>query len=260
MMMDKKTLLENGILEQYILGETDREITLQIEALITKDASVKAALNALEENFETLGLENAIAPPLPLKTKVLAYAKGTETETANVVKLKTPNYYTIAAASIAALFIVGTFLMYNKLSTVNKQLQIVEQENTTLETTISTLNKSLETDKALYATLVHPETKQYILNNSKNAPQTKVVSYVNHDTKSVVVNTQRLPKLDEAYDYQMWADVEGEMISMGVLPKSEPLTAVTYIDHAESLNITIEPAGGNDHATVENLVTNVYLK
>ena len=86
------------------------------------------------------------------------------------------------------------------------------------------------------------------------------MSYVNHKIKSVVINTERLPKLDPDHDYQMWADVEGEMIDMGVISKDKTLMAIAYIDHAESLNITIEPAGGNDHPTVSRLVTNVYLR
>jgi hypothetical protein len=69
-----------------------------------------------------------------------------------------------------------------------------------------------------------------------------------------------LPDLDAEHDYQMWADVEGEMIDMGVISKSKTLMAMAYIDHAESLNITIEPAGGNDHPTVARLVTNVHLR
>tara|TARA_R110000868_G_scaffold379114_6_gene644835 strand:- start:10 stop:186 length:177 start_codon:yes stop_codon:yes gene_type:complete len=58
----------------------------------------------------------------------------------------------------------------------------------------------------------------------------------------------------------MWADVEGEMINMGVIGKQNQLLAMDYIDNAESLNVTIEPAGGNDHPTVSNLITNVYLR
>ncbi len=74
-----------------------------------------------------------------------------------------------------------------------------------------------------------------------------------------VINTKKLPQLDADHDYQMWADVDGEMIDMGVIPKNKELIAMTYINNAESLNITIEPAGGNDHPTVERLISNVYL-
>ena len=108
--------------------------------------------------------------------------------------------------------------------------------------------------------IVNPDTEQYILKGNASIPEAKIVSYVNHKMKSVVINTEGLPELDADHDYQMWADVEGEMINMGVISKNKNLMAMTNIDHAESLNITIEPAGGNDHPTVARLVTNVYLR
>ena len=77
--------------------------------------------------------------------------------------------------------------------------------------------------------------------------------------KKVMVNTSQLSELDAQHDYQMWADVEGEMINMGVINTEEPLIAMTYIEDAESLNVTIEPKGGSDHPTVSRLITNVYL-
>ncbi len=82
---------------------------------------------------------------------------------------------------------------------------------------------------------------------------------MNHKDKSVWVNPQSLPPLSEEETYQMWADVDGEMINMGLLPTDKELIALTYIDRAASLNITIEPKGGNDHPTVERLISNVYL-
>ena len=57
----------------------------------------------------------------------------------------------------------------------------------------------------------------------------------------------------------MWSDVEGEMIDMGLLDSNRNLIELKYIDAAESLNITIEPAGGNDHPTVADLVSYVTL-
>jgi hypothetical protein len=46
----------------------------------------------------------------------------------------------------------------------------------------------------------------------------RAVAYVNHKAQSVVVNPQALPTLSEEETYQMWADLDGEMISMGVAP------------------------------------------
>ncbi len=263
MMMDKKSLLENGLLEQYLLGELNANQSEQIEHLLAYDAELKAHSNLLEQDFESIGLENAIAPPAEVKSQLLEHITASKPHTTKVVELNktdTSKFYFGVAASIAALLMVGSFWMYSQLNDVKQQLQTVETDNTELNSTIETLNTKLEESNTMYAAIVNPDTEQYILNGNASLPEAKIVSYVNHKTKSVIINTERLPELDADHDYQMWADVEGEMINMGVISKNKNLMAMTYIDHAESLNITIEPAGGNDHPTVARLVTNVYLR
>jgi len=71
--------------------------------------------------------------------------------------------------------------------------------------------------------------------------------------KTVVISTKQLPELDDQHDYQMWADVEGVMINMGIIERNKEMLAMNYIENAESLNITIEPSGGSDHPNVLNL-------
>jgi anti-sigma-K factor RskA len=262
MMMDKKSLLENGLLEQYLLGELNANECDQIEQLIASDGELKAYFDALEKDFETIGLENAITPPPFVKAQLFDNVKSS-THSSKVVQLNTTTntkFYLGLAASVAALLLVGSFWMYNQLNTVKKQLQMVQTNNSELNTVIDHLNKELENNNSLYAAIAHPETEKYILKGNDLSPTAKVISYVNHTTKAVIINAERLTDLDEDHDYQMWADVEGQMINMGVISKDKTLMAMAYIDHAESLNITIEPAGGNDHPTVERLVTNVYLR
>ncbi|WP_282044332.1 anti-sigma factor [Winogradskyella flava] len=261
-MMDKKMLLENGLLAQYVLGELSAQEREQIEQLLASDAELKAHFDQLEADFEQLGQENAITPPALVKSQLLDSIKSSASNDTKVVDLKPKDnskWYLGLAASVAALLLVGSFWMYNQLNDVKQQLQTVESNNTELNTTIEVLNKELQDTNTLYTAIVNPDTEQYILKGNALLPEAKVVSYVNHKTKSVVINTERLPKLDANHDYQMWADVEGEMINMGVISKDKNLMTMAYIDRAESLNITIEPAGGNDHPSVEKLVTNVYL-
>lgn len=260
-MMDKKMLLENGLLEQYVLGELNAKECGKIEQLLASDAELKAYFDQLEADFERLGLDNAIKPPAAVKSQLLNRITSSTNETKVVALAPKSNtkWYLGIAASVAGLLLIGSVWMYNQLNEIKQQLQTVESNNTELNTTIEVLNKELQDTNTFYTSIVNPDTEQYILKGNDLLPDAKVVSYVNHKTKSVVINTERLPKLDDDHDYQMWADVEGEMINMGVISKDKNLMTMAYIDHAESLNITIEPAGGNDHPTVEQLVTNVYL-
>ncbi len=263
MMMDKKSLLENGLLEQYLLGELNANQCEQIEQLLLFDNELKIHCDQLEEDFENIGLENAITPPSVIKSQLLDRIKILHTDAPKVIALNTKNnikIYLGIAASLTALFMVGGFWMYSQLNEVKQQLQTVETYNDELNTTIEALNTELERTNTFYTGIVSPDTEQYILKGNASLPEAKVVSYVNHKSKSVVINTERLPELDADHDYQMWADVKGDMIDMGVISKDKTIMNMAYIDYAESLNITIEPAGGNDHPTVERLVTNVYLR
>ena len=260
-MMDKKTILEKGLLEQYLLGDLDTKESDQIEKLLATDSELKALYSQLEEDFERLGLENSITPPDRVKLELLSAIKE-NSYTTKVVTLETKrnkSWFLGIAASIALILFAGSVWMYMQLNDIKEELQIVENEKLELDQKVNTLNQQFSNELALFKTITHPDTEQLILNGNALMPEGKVISYVNHETKSVVVNTERLPELDDAHDYQMWADVEGEMINMGVISKGSSLMAMNYIDHAESLNITIEPLGGNDHPTVERLVTNVYL-
>jgi anti-sigma-K factor RskA len=263
MMMDKKSLLEHGLMEQYLLGELNSIECERIEVLLTSDTELKEYFDVLDKDFESIGLENAVVPPAEVKSQLLEQIIASKSHTAEVVELHKKNnskfYFGIAASTIA-LLMAGSFWMYSQLNDVKQKLQTVETDNTELNTTIEALNTKLEETNTLYTAIVNPDTEQYILKGNASLPEAKIVSYVNHKTKSVVINTERLPDLDADRDYQMWADVEGEMIDMGVISKNKNLMVMTYIDHAESLNITIEPAGGNDHPTVSRLVTNVYLR
>jgi anti-sigma-K factor RskA len=263
MMMDKKSLIEDGLLEQYMLGELNAEQCEHIEALLVSDAELRAYFEGLELGFENLGLENAIPPPQIVKSQLLAELNSRSNVTPKVAPLdkkSSTTFYLGVAASIAVLLMVGSFWMYSQLNAVKQQLQTVQTNNIELNTTIENLNNELERTNSFYTGIVNPDTEQYVLKGNALAPNAKVISYVNHKSKSVVINTERLPELDADHDYQMWADVDGEMIDMGVISKNKTLMAMAYIDRAASLNITIEPAGGNDHPTVSRLITNVYLQ
>jgi hypothetical protein len=168
--------------------------------------------------------------------------------------------YLKIAAGFAAILCIGLIYMFTQLNTTKKQLEIVEQENTKLNKNIENLNNYLMETNKWYVAINDPDVQKYVLKGNALMPEATVISYVNNIKRSVVVNTKRLPELDDQHDYQMWADVEGEMINMGIIDKTKDMIAMNYIDNAESLNITIEPLGGNDHPTVSQLITNIYLK
>ncbi|WP_394746798.1 anti-sigma factor domain-containing protein [Spongiimicrobium salis] len=260
--MDKNTIKKDGILEQYLLGELSEADSLEIERLLKEDAELRAHYRDLEDNFEQMALENAVMPHHRVKEKLMTAISSKASEKKEPIPLKpkkAPNRSFLVAASLAALLFLSSFWFYTQWQREKDRLQIIEGQTSTLKNKIDGLEKRLNDTEEWYAAINTPNVTQLVLKGNAIAPAATAVAYVNHNEKQVILNAEGLPQLDADHDYQLWADVEGVMINMGVIPKNETMVHMEYIDHAESLNITIEPAGGNDHPTVEQLISNVTL-
>lgn len=257
--MTKEDILTNGLLEQYVLGELNSEQEKYIEQLRVSDTEIASELDNIELSLEQVGLENSITPPIGLKANLLTKLNKDELETTKIPSKNNSKLWLGIAASFVAFLLLTSAWLFTELNTVKEDLRIVGDKNEALEKDLDGLSRNYDDVSKWYAALSNPDAEQYILKGNTLSPNSKIVSFVNHKNKSVVINAEQLSALDDKHDYQMWADVDGEMIDMGIIPKSQKLIAMTYIEDAESLNITIEPAGGNDHPTVERLISNVYL-
>ncbi len=260
--MDRKRIIEEGLLERYALGTlaTDEETEL-IEALLI-DEGLKEQLAEFEAEFEQIGLENAIAPPARVKEQLRKSLEAVSLPAPSSVSKSSSVLQSgrlMVAASMAALFALGAFWLYVQWQTSIEDLNTLQTQTNQLQERLDGLEQQYDTTRERYATINDPKTIPLYLVGNQNSPETRVVAYVNHEDKTVIVNGLGLVALEREKAYQMWADVEGEMINMGLIPVGEEYIPLRYIDKAESLNITVEPAGGSEHPTVQNLITNVYL-
>jgi hypothetical protein len=86
------------------------------------------------------------------------------------------------------------------------------------------------------------------------------VAYWNPERNSCWLDPTQLPPLEKGLQYQVWADVNGEMISIGLIPPdAKQLINLAFLVEAESLNITIEQKGGAEHPDVSMLTVNGLL-
>lgn len=252
MMMDRKKILEEGLLEKYLFDELSIKERQEVGTAIANDEHLKSQYEQLELDFEKMALENAIPPPSTVKKHLMASLEAKEANTAS----KTWLY---AAASLALLFLLSSFWMFNRWQKAERNFESLQNQTTVLQERLNALEENYILTNQRLKTINGPQTIPLILHGNELIPNGRAVAYVNHENKMVVVNAQGLPELPNGNTYQMWSDVDGEMINMGLLPTDEELITLKYIDKAASLNITIEPEGGNDHPTVEKLIAYVTL-
>ncbi len=251
-MMDRKKILNEGLLEKYLLDELNTSDRDSIEHALKTDKELLQKFSELEEDFEKMAFENAIPPPPEVKTKLKE-----QLDTKKVRKLS--NSPLLVAASLGVLFLLSSIWMYTKWQNTRAEFESLQNQTTALQERLNTLEKNYVLTNTRLKTINGPKTIPLVLYSNEAAPNSRAVAYINHESKMVHVNAQGLPVLPKDKTYQMWSDVDGEMVDMGVLKTDEELITLKYIDKAESLNITIEPAGGNDHPTVANLIAYVTL-
>lgn len=252
-MMDKEHIVKEGLLEKFLLNELSSEEAKRVELAISKDIELKNQFLAMEADFERMAFENAIPPPPHVKQK-LQNAVEREGKLIDLPKLSLG-----IAAGLALLFALSTFWMFSKWRTAQRTLDTLQNQTVVMQERLNLLEENYELTNNRLQIINSPNTIPFVLTGNTKAVNSRAVAYVNHNNKLVVVNPRGLPTLPQNKTYQMWSDVDGEMINMGLLPTDKDLVTLKYIEHAESLNITIEPAGGNDHPTVEQLISYVTL-
>ena len=249
----------------YLLGSISEQEARELEKVLYEDAELKQEYQALEAEFELIAFENAVEPAGHVRRKFMSNMGvqptssdiGLNTETQAPASLQSTKL--LVAASLAALFALGSFWLYVQWQGSVDDFKSLEQQTVELQDRLNSLEQKYTSTQERYVSISTPGVIPLYLQGNDISPQSTMIAYINHQNKSVIVNTLGLQPLEADKSYQLWADVDGEMINMGLLPQAEEYIPVRYIDKAESLNITIEPAGGSDHPTVENLISNIYL-
>lgn len=245
-----KTFLDSDILERYLVGDTNEMETLQAERYIAMYPEVRKVYIELQENLETYARLYAVTSPAGLKEKIVTRIRSEKQGRKKFFR------YAVAASIVALMCASTSYFFYN-------QNQSLQEENTMVSNRIKLLEENmhqqLEDVRNQFIVLNNPQTKKYNVSGNRKAKELKAVAYINPVKKLSYINVKKLPNLPENQCFQMWAEVNGEMLNLGILEQAsdnENLMALPYAKNAVGY-ITIEPQGGNEQPTVDNIVANI---
>ncbi len=245
-----KLFLDTDLLEKYLLGTTTAEENLQVERYIAMYPEVRDTYNELQENLEAFAKIYAIKPPKGLKDRILTKIKKGNSNRRKFYR------YAVAASFAAFLFAGSSYFFYNQNRSLQEENAMVTNKIKDLEVV---MREQLEDVRNQFIVLNNPMTKKFNVNGNKKAKELKAVAYINPVKKLSYINVSNLPNLPEDQCFQLWAEVNGEKINLGIIKELDDkskLLALPYAENAVSY-ITIEPRGGNHTPTVENIVANI---
>ncbi|UII80565.1 anti-sigma factor [Flagellimonas sp. CMM7] len=245
-----KIFLDSDILEKYLLGDTSKEENLKAERYITMYPEVREIYNELQDNLEAYAKAYARKTPEGLKEIILHSARKEQVASKKFFR------YAIAASVAIMIFAGSSYFFWNQ----NKNLQ---EENTLVTNQMKSLEENmknqLEDVRNQFIVLNNPDTKRYNVRGKMEAKELKAVAYINPVKKLSYINVSNVPNLPENKCFQMWAEVNGELVNLGVIKQFDDKNKLLAIPYAKNAigYITIEPEGGNTSPTVQNIVANI---
>ncbi|WP_419212326.1 anti-sigma factor domain-containing protein [Maribacter sp. X9] len=245
-----KIFLDSDLLEKYLLGTTTELETLQCERYIAMYPEVQETYDELQENLEVFAKLHSIKAPQGLKDKIHARIKSERSGRKRFFS------YAIAASITAIMFAGISYFFWNQNQSLQEENSVVSNKIKLLE---ENMKEQLEDVRNQFIVLNNPQTKKYNVKGNQKAKDLKAVAYINPVKKLSYINVSKLPHIPESQCFQMWAEVNGKMINLGIIEEAgdqQKLMALPYADNAVGY-ITIEPVGGNELPTLDNIVANI---
>lgn len=250
-MKDKiKKFLESDLLEKYLLGATTDLEAMQVERYIAMYPEVRDTYNELQDNLEVFAKLHAIEAPKGLKDKIQSRLKAERSGRKKFFR------YAIAASITAIMFAGISTFFWNQNQSLQQENSVVSNKIKLLE---ENMKEQLEDVRNQFIVLNNPQTKKYNVKGNQKAKDLKAVAYINPVKKLSYINVSKLPHIPESQCFQMWAEVNGKMINLGIIEEAgdqQKLMALPYAENAVGY-ITIEQKGGNHAPSLKNIVANI---
>jgi anti-sigma-K factor RskA len=249
--MDIKSFISSGILEAYILGECSPTEQRDVERMMAQHPEVRAELEQLEIQMESVAKQLAVQPSDGLRQRVL---DRVHTEAQTPIKPPTPTSglggglnLGFLALALSGLLGLGYFWFQNR----NAQAQIAQQTSSLRaceerETRMQTMERQI-------VLLNSASTRRFeILPLAEGATARAATVFKDPQTGSCLLSIAGMDTAPAGKSFQLWALVNGTPVSMGVLDTLNDKTQFRELacrDDAQAYAISIEVAGGSPNPT-----------
>ena len=248
--MDIKSYISSGIIELYVMGMCSNEEEKELEMLRCQHPELNAAIIQYETELEASMQKNSTLPANIVDERILQSLDSLQAPVIYInrnTNNKRTKWLNIAAAAILLLLISSYFnySLYSKNKQQEKNLQSTTPGITTLPVSdYAVLNNPKITPIAMYGVGTHAICR--------------CTMFWDKSTGKMYIMIHHLPKSSSAKDYQLWAEVDGKPVSIGIINdeiRGRFIEMPNVPTGAIAFTVTLENAGG----TAQPTVTETYL-
>ncbi len=254
--MNGKDYISSGIVEQYVLGLCTLVEKAELELLRKTDAALDEAIIQFEIQFENEMMSNASLPDAATDNKILTAIdslKYIPVLPINSFKEKTNTYKWLRPVAAAVILLLSSSVVFNYILYSKNKKQ--EQELTSRNNN----NVPLTLPVTDYNILKNPTITPVAMYGVGYHAICRCTMFWDKKTGKVYIMIHHLPKSSNDEDYQLWANVDGKPVSVGIINdtiRDRFIEMSNMPTGATSFIVTLEKAGGAAVPTEDE----IYLK
>ncbi|WP_026755385.1 anti-sigma factor domain-containing protein [Sediminibacter sp. Hel_I_10] len=260
--MDINAYIESGILELYVAGQLSEKENKEVYDLMLKHPEILQEV--LEIEAAIVKLTAAISPRANghifglIKNKLKLGDKEVK-----VVSIEKSRYDWVTYLGWAAAIIIGAGLLWNLNQ--NQQLETkisnINIERNYLETQLEDTKSDLVSSKELLNALRDKDIIAVPLGGQGQFENTYAKVYWNKKDNTIYLDAQGLPDAPAGKVYQLWSLKLDPLTptSLGTIDTfnedENKIFSIENANESQAFGITLEPEGGSDTPTMEQLYT-----
>lgn len=254
--MNIKEYIASGILELYVAGSLSEKENEEVYAAIQKYpelleevASIEKAIVILssaaktDDSYSFADIQNKLQDKAP-----------------KVIPISKPKTNWSQFSGWAAAFIIGSVLIYTVIQNNNLKTQIATEKQQ-LEEQIDKASNSLAEAEKLIKVFRDKEIISIPLAGQKVSPNSYAKVYWDKKTNAIYLDAKGLPDPPKGKVYQLWSLKLSPLTptSLGTIDTftadANKIFTIENPNESEAFGITLEPEGGSESPTLEQLYT-----
>ena len=249
--MTLEEILDSGLLELYVLGKLSPDERQEVEKAIQQYPEVKREILEIEQGLYKYDGLFKVEPSSTVLDQLKEEIRSSSTsEDDNLNKGK--NLWGLLSI-ILGLSLLSTIFFFNQKTNTLEQT-IDEQQGLIVDCDEEKVQ--LAEQLRLQESILEYESQKIFITPTEKFPDVEMIIYNNKAAQRNFLQIKNLPPLASNQSFQLWSLRGSEApIPLDVFESDvNPLLEIQFIEATDAYAITIEPLGGQDAPTLENLI------
>lgn len=244
--MNIKEYISSGVIEMYVMGLCSPEEEKELALLRKQYPELHTAILHYEQEMEEKMLQQGVLPPAEVDEQILSRLDSLHAPPHPIKKpaarVKQITWLRAIAASVTILLGISAYFNYTLYRSNKKQETLIAAAQT------SPLPASD------YAVITNPSITPVAMYGVGTHTICRCTMFWDKKTGKAYIMIHHLPKSSSLRDYQLWAESDGKMVSVGIINdeiRGRFIEVQNVPSRSVAFKVTLENAGGADKPSLE---------